>query len=183
MPVIICLHYVSGFIRFKLLIDGDSQGYLVGSPRTDSLIDENSKFTFAHRLSLFSDELYEIYTFILRHPHPWWSSFFLLSKLWWFYTFRAAKTSCNEATFGLLLEQLKAALKISPPKIFWSQTVTMSLLKQTRKSVDNLHERTRQTSFFHPTGFLNIGARVLSMLCPTCGQMTLQSRKLYMSER
>ncbi|KAI6701509.1 hypothetical protein NL676_015833 [Syzygium grande] len=41
--------------------------YLIGSPRTDSVIDENSKIVFAHRMALISDELYE-----------------------------AAKTSCNE---------------------------------------------------------------------------------------
>lgn len=35
------------------------KGYLVGSPRTDSVIDENSKVDFAHRLALISDDLYE----------------------------------------------------------------------------------------------------------------------------
>ncbi|OWM79149.1 hypothetical protein CDL15_Pgr003320 [Punica granatum] len=34
-------------------------GYLVGSPRTDSVIDENSKIVFAHQMALISDELYE----------------------------------------------------------------------------------------------------------------------------
>ncbi|KAK9286601.1 hypothetical protein L1049_015001 [Liquidambar formosana] len=34
------------------------KGYLVGSPRTDSIIDENSKIVFAHRMALISDELY-----------------------------------------------------------------------------------------------------------------------------
>ncbi|OWM79150.1 hypothetical protein CDL15_Pgr003321 [Punica granatum] len=44
-----------------------TQGYLIGSPATDSVIDENSKIVFSHRMALISDELYE-----------------------------AAKTSCNE---------------------------------------------------------------------------------------
>uniref|UniRef100_A0A2N9J1G3 Serine carboxypeptidase-like 18 n=1 Tax=Fagus sylvatica TaxID=28930 RepID=A0A2N9J1G3_FAGSY len=35
------------------------KGYLIGSPRTDSVIDENSKIVFAHRMALISDELYE----------------------------------------------------------------------------------------------------------------------------
>ncbi|KAE8008168.1 hypothetical protein FH972_004708 [Carpinus fangiana] len=35
------------------------KGYLIGSPRTDSIIDENSKIVFAHRMALISDELYE----------------------------------------------------------------------------------------------------------------------------
>ncbi|XP_030944392.1 serine carboxypeptidase-like 17 [Quercus lobata] len=35
------------------------KGYLIGSPRTDSVIDENSKIIFAHRMALISDELYE----------------------------------------------------------------------------------------------------------------------------
>ncbi|GAV78823.1 Peptidase_S10 domain-containing protein [Cephalotus follicularis] len=35
------------------------RGYLLGSPRTDSVIDENSKVIFAHRMTLISDELYE----------------------------------------------------------------------------------------------------------------------------
>ncbi|KAK9287239.1 hypothetical protein L1049_015652 [Liquidambar formosana] len=34
------------------------KGYLLGSPRTDSIIDENSKIVFAHRMALISDELY-----------------------------------------------------------------------------------------------------------------------------
>ncbi|PKI53782.1 hypothetical protein CRG98_025788 [Punica granatum] len=34
-------------------------GYIVGSPRTDSVIDENSKIVFAYRMALISDELYE----------------------------------------------------------------------------------------------------------------------------
>ncbi|KAI4318441.1 hypothetical protein MLD38_032144 [Melastoma candidum] len=50
------------------IVDGNYQGlephlnlrgYLVGSPRTDSVIDENSKIVFAHRMALISDELYE----------------------------------------------------------------------------------------------------------------------------
>ncbi|GMH13584.1 hypothetical protein Nepgr_015425 [Nepenthes gracilis] len=43
------------------------KGYLLGSPRTDSVLDENSKIKFAHRMALISDEIYD-----------------------------AAKTSCNE---------------------------------------------------------------------------------------
>ncbi|GAB4853408.1 hypothetical protein Ancab_017586 [Ancistrocladus abbreviatus] len=35
------------------------KGYLLGSPRTDSVIDNNSKVTFAHRMALISDEIYE----------------------------------------------------------------------------------------------------------------------------
>ncbi|CAL5377525.1 unnamed protein product [Camellia sinensis] len=35
------------------------QGYLLGSPRTDSVIEENSKVVFAHRMALISDEIYE----------------------------------------------------------------------------------------------------------------------------
>lgn len=35
------------------------KGYLIGSPRTDSVVDENSKIVFAHRMALISDELYE----------------------------------------------------------------------------------------------------------------------------
>ncbi|XP_059653050.1 serine carboxypeptidase-like 18 isoform X1 [Cornus florida] len=35
------------------------KGYLVGSPYTDSVIDENSKIIFAHRMALISDAMYE----------------------------------------------------------------------------------------------------------------------------
>ncbi|KAE8056750.1 hypothetical protein FH972_013493 [Carpinus fangiana] len=35
------------------------QGYVLGNPKTDSFIDENSRIPFAHRLTLISDELYE----------------------------------------------------------------------------------------------------------------------------
>ncbi|XP_057978384.1 serine carboxypeptidase-like 18 isoform X2 [Malania oleifera] len=35
------------------------KGYLLGSPHTDSVIDQNSKIVFAHRMALISDELYE----------------------------------------------------------------------------------------------------------------------------
>ncbi|KAK6945963.1 Peptidase S10, serine carboxypeptidase [Dillenia turbinata] len=34
------------------------QGYLLGSPRTDDVSDENSKIHFAHRMALISDDLY-----------------------------------------------------------------------------------------------------------------------------
>ncbi|XAR72986.1 hypothetical protein NMG60_11019822 [Bertholletia excelsa] len=52
----------------KMIIDGNKEdsepymnikGYLVGSPQTDQFIDKNSKFEFAHRLALISDEIYE----------------------------------------------------------------------------------------------------------------------------
>ncbi|KAJ0011152.1 hypothetical protein Pint_33645 [Pistacia integerrima] len=52
----------------KLVVEGNEAGaqpimnligYLLGSPRTDSVIDENSKIIFAHRMALISDELYE----------------------------------------------------------------------------------------------------------------------------
>ncbi|KAB1207377.1 Serine carboxypeptidase-like 18 [Morella rubra] len=52
----------------KLVVDGiaaklkpmmNLKGYLLGSPRTDSVIDENSKIIFAHRMALISDELFE----------------------------------------------------------------------------------------------------------------------------
>eukprot|EP00257_Ricinus_communis_P028309 XP_025015723.1 serine carboxypeptidase-like 18 [Ricinus communis] len=35
------------------------KGYILGNPKTDDFIDENSLFPFAHRLTLISDELYE----------------------------------------------------------------------------------------------------------------------------
>ncbi|KAK4793407.1 hypothetical protein SAY86_023842 [Trapa natans] len=35
------------------------KGYLIGSPTTDSFINDNSKIVFAHRMALISDELYE----------------------------------------------------------------------------------------------------------------------------
>lgn len=35
------------------------RGYLIGSPHTDSVIDQNSKIVFAHRMTLISDEMYE----------------------------------------------------------------------------------------------------------------------------
>lgn len=35
------------------------RGYLIGSPHTDSVIDENSKIVFAHRMTLITDEMYE----------------------------------------------------------------------------------------------------------------------------
>ncbi|CAL5379183.1 unnamed protein product [Camellia sinensis] len=52
----------------KKIVDGNKdgvkpfmnlKGYLLGSPRTDSVIDENSKVVFAHRMALISDEIYE----------------------------------------------------------------------------------------------------------------------------
>ncbi|KAI8027269.1 Serine carboxypeptidase-like 18 [Camellia lanceoleosa] len=52
----------------KKIVDGNKdgvkpfmnlKGYLLGSPRTDSVIDENSKVVFAHRMTLISDEIYE----------------------------------------------------------------------------------------------------------------------------
>ncbi|XAR52945.1 hypothetical protein NMG60_11021287 [Bertholletia excelsa] len=52
----------------KLIIEGiknevqpymNLKGYLLGSPRTDSIIDENSKIVFAHRMALISDDMYE----------------------------------------------------------------------------------------------------------------------------
>lgn len=36
------------------------KGYILGCPRTDAAINENSKIIFAHRLALISDELYEL---------------------------------------------------------------------------------------------------------------------------
>ncbi|KAJ0076893.1 hypothetical protein Patl1_36261 [Pistacia atlantica] len=35
------------------------KGYIMGSPHTDSIIDENSKIILAHRMALISDELYQ----------------------------------------------------------------------------------------------------------------------------
>ncbi|KAL7236397.1 hypothetical protein ACSBR1_019642 [Camellia fascicularis] len=52
----------------KKIVDGNKdgvkpfmnlKGYLLGSPRTDSVIDENSKVVFAHRMALISDEIYK----------------------------------------------------------------------------------------------------------------------------
>ncbi|XP_021624958.1 serine carboxypeptidase-like 17 isoform X1 [Manihot esculenta] len=52
----------------KKVIDGNEarvhphlnlQGYIVGNPLTDSIIDGNSRIVLAHRLSFISDELYE----------------------------------------------------------------------------------------------------------------------------
>lgn len=56
-----------------------TQGYLIGSPRTDSVIDENSKIIFAHRMALISDELYEVYNF-LPQPVPHYLQSPILSK-------------------------------------------------------------------------------------------------------
>ena len=36
------------------------QGYLAGSPQTDTLGDENSKIEHANRMALISDEIYEV---------------------------------------------------------------------------------------------------------------------------
>uniref|UniRef100_A0A2N9IW73 Serine carboxypeptidase-like 18 n=1 Tax=Fagus sylvatica TaxID=28930 RepID=A0A2N9IW73_FAGSY len=35
------------------------RGYILGNPKTDDFIDDNSRVPFAHRLTLISDELYE----------------------------------------------------------------------------------------------------------------------------
>ncbi|XP_031248089.1 serine carboxypeptidase-like 18 [Pistacia vera] len=35
------------------------KGYIMGSPHTDSIVDENSKIIFAHRMALISDELFQ----------------------------------------------------------------------------------------------------------------------------
>ncbi|XP_052194837.1 serine carboxypeptidase-like 18 isoform X1 [Diospyros lotus] len=52
----------------KLIVDGNKngstpymnlKGMVLWSPRTDSIIDENSKVVFAHRMALISDEIYE----------------------------------------------------------------------------------------------------------------------------
>ncbi|XP_021642991.2 serine carboxypeptidase-like 18 isoform X2 [Hevea brasiliensis] len=45
------------------------QGYLVGSPMTDLIIDRNSRIVFAHRLALISDELYE--NFVYEMAYSW----------------------------------------------------------------------------------------------------------------
>ncbi|XP_058213705.1 serine carboxypeptidase-like 17 isoform X2 [Rhododendron vialii] len=61
------------FLSVQLFIAGDSyagipiplitkkiiDGYLIGSPVTDSSIDRNSKVEFAHGMALISDEIYE----------------------------------------------------------------------------------------------------------------------------
>ncbi|XP_004289771.1 PREDICTED: serine carboxypeptidase-like 17 [Fragaria vesca subsp. vesca] len=58
---------VSGTIVVKHIIDGNDagvlprlnlKGYLLGCPRTDATINENSKYIYAHRMGLISDELY-----------------------------------------------------------------------------------------------------------------------------
>ncbi|GAB2219362.1 hypothetical protein Droror1_Dr00006997 [Drosera rotundifolia] len=52
----------------KLIVEGNEanvnpivnlKGYLLGSPTTDEFINGNSKFIFAHRMGLISDEIYE----------------------------------------------------------------------------------------------------------------------------
>lgn len=38
-----------------------TQGYLLGNPFTDQLLDHNSKYKFAHQMGLLSNELYEVF--------------------------------------------------------------------------------------------------------------------------
>lgn len=36
------------------------KGYILGCPRIDALINENSKLIFSHRIGLVSDEIYDV---------------------------------------------------------------------------------------------------------------------------
>lgn len=57
VPLVTKMIIVDNANRVKPILN--LKGYLIGSPRTDSVIDENSKIVFAHRMALISDELYE----------------------------------------------------------------------------------------------------------------------------
>ncbi|XP_059653047.1 serine carboxypeptidase-like 13 [Cornus florida] len=59
---------ISAPIVVKYIIDGadtgdfprfNLKGYIVGCPRTDAIINENSKITYSHRMGFISDQLYE----------------------------------------------------------------------------------------------------------------------------
>ncbi|KAK9286558.1 hypothetical protein L1049_014957 [Liquidambar formosana] len=59
---------ISATILVQDIVDGNKngllphlnlKGYLLGCPRTDATINDNSKIIFSHRLALISDELYE----------------------------------------------------------------------------------------------------------------------------
>lgn len=40
------------------------QGYILGCPRIDADINDNSKIIFSHRIGLINDELYEVFCFV-----------------------------------------------------------------------------------------------------------------------
>ncbi|XAR52944.1 hypothetical protein NMG60_11021286 [Bertholletia excelsa] len=59
---------ISGPLVVKHIIDANEQGvkpklnlkgYILGCPRTDAIINENSKVTYSHRMGLVGDELFE----------------------------------------------------------------------------------------------------------------------------
>ena len=39
------------------------QGYILGNPKTDKIVDKNSQIPFAHGMGLISNELYEVTQF------------------------------------------------------------------------------------------------------------------------
>lgn len=43
------------------------KGYILGSRLTDTLINENSKLIFSHRIGLVSDEIYEVNLNAYKH--------------------------------------------------------------------------------------------------------------------
>ena len=46
------------------------QGYVLGNPKTDTFLDDNSRISFAYHLTLIPKELYEV---------SWWHIFYSLS--------------------------------------------------------------------------------------------------------
>ncbi|XP_044489158.1 serine carboxypeptidase-like 18 isoform X2 [Mangifera indica] len=110
----------------KLVVEGNEAGtqpkmnligYLIGSPRTDSVIDENSKIVFSHRMALISDELYECVKDLYR-------SDILEPKC----TFASPNVDQEEMPRRALQEN-PANFILSPPKIpdFWCRNFNYAL--------------------------------------------------------